>query len=153
MSPGPTAFAICLLAVIAEGLLAGNNIREHFRQIKLPRSMPPMWLWIAIGLTYYAICSTILFRLLARSGGTDRKVATGLLILILAANAFWNYLFFRARNFLACLVFSLGYGLLVVALLLLLAAVDRTSAFVLLPYVAYLVYAGRLQYALWRLNS
>jgi tryptophan-rich sensory protein len=153
MSPWLTAFVVCLLAIIAEGLFAGNNVREHLRQIKQPRASPPMWLWIAIGLAYYVICYTILFRLFARSADGMRTVAVGLVIVILAANAFWNYLFFRAKNFLACLVLSLGYGVLVVALLVLLVRIDRTSAFVLLPYVAYLTYAGRLQYSIWRLNS
>lgn len=153
MSPWLTAFVVCLLAVIAEGLLAGSNVREHFRRIKLPPKSPPMWLWIVIGLAYYGICFTILVRLFARAGGADRRIAISLLFLLLGANAFWNYLFFRAKNFFACLVFSLGYGVLAVALLLLLAEVDRPSAFVLLPYVVYLVYAGRLQHSIWRLNS
>lgn len=149
MSPWLVAFLICLVAVIAEGLLAGRNVRQHFREIQLPRASPPMWLWIAIGLAYYVICYSILVRSL--SGG--HNVAVGLLVLILAANAFWNYLFFRARNYFACLVFSIGYGVLAVALLLLLANLDRSSALVLLPYVAYLAYAGRLQYSIWRLNT
>ena len=153
MSPWLSALVVCLLAVIAEGLLAGGKVREHLRQIKQPRASPPMWLWIAIGLAYYVICYTILFRLFARGGDGMRNVAVGFVIVILAANAFWNYLFFRAKNFLACLVLSLGYGILVVALLVMLARIDRTSAFVLLPYVAYLAYAGRLQYSIWRLNS
>lgn len=153
MSPWLAALVVCLLAVIAEGLLAGGNVREHLRQIKQPRAAPPMWLWIAIGLAYYIICYTILFRLFALGRDGMRNVAVGFLIVILAANAFWNYLFFRAKNFFACLVLSLGYGILVVVLLAMLAKIDRTSAFVLLPYVAYLAYAGRLQYSIWRLNS
>jgi len=110
MSPWLTALLICLLAVIAEAVLAGNHVREHLRQIKLPRASPPIWLWIGIGLAYYIICYTILFRLLAHGGDRKRDVAVVLMVLILAANAFWNYLFFRAKNFLACLVFSVGYG-------------------------------------------
>lgn len=153
MSPWLTALVVCLLAVIAEGLLAGGNVREHLRQIKQPRASPPMWLWIAIGLAYYIICYTILFRLFSLGRDGMRNVAVGFVLMILAANAFWNYLFFRAKNFFACLVLSLGYGVLVVALLMMLARIDRTSAFVLLPYVAYLTYAGRLQYSIWRLNS
>ena len=152
MSPWLIAFLICLLGVVAEALLAGNHVREHLRQVKQPSARLPMWMWVAIGLAYYMICYTILFRLFSRGGDPARNVAVGLLILILAANAFWNYLFFRAKNFFACLVFSLGYGVLIVALLLLLAKADRPSAFVLLPYAAYLVFAGRWQYSIWRLN-
>jgi benzodiazapine receptor len=153
MSPWLATLVVCLLAIIAEGLLAGGNVREHLRQIKQPRASPPMWLWIAIGLAYYVICYTILFRLFALGRDDMRNVAVGFLIVILAANAFWNYLFFRAKNFLACIVLSLGYGVLVVALLVMLARIDRISAFVLLPYVAYLAYAGRLQYSILRLHS
>jgi tryptophan-rich sensory protein len=153
MSPWLTAFVACLFGVIAESLLAGNNVREHLRQVKQPRGSPPMWLWIAIGLAYYIVYYTILFRLFARGGDGMHNLAVGLAIVILAANAFWNYLFFRAKNFLACLLFSLGYGVVVVALLVLLVRIDRTSAFVLLPYVAYLTYAGWLQHSIWRLNS
>jgi len=153
MHPALISFVICLLAVIAEGLMAGGDIRQHFRDLKLPKGSPPMWLWIVIGLGYYAICFTILYRLLSATGGTTRHVAIGLLIVLLAANAFWNYLFFRAKNLAATFYFSLAYGVVAIALLVLLSMIDRTSALVLLPYIAYLPYAGVFQYLLWRLNS
>jgi hypothetical protein len=80
--PWLVAFLICLLAVITEGLLAGESVRQHLREIRLPCASPPMWLWLAIGLAYYVICYSILVRLLAR--GVKEQHRVGLLVLLLA---------------------------------------------------------------------
>ena len=110
-----------------------------------------MWLWVVIGVAYYAICGAILFRLFTLSTRTA-QVAVALVCALLGANAFWNYLFFRARNLRSSFRFSLAYTVLAVIVLGLLVVVDRVSAYIFLPYVGYLAYANVFQYRLWQLN-
>lgn len=146
------AAIVCLVAATAEGVLAGSGVRQRFQELRLPRAAPPMWLWVLIGAAYYVIAFTILVRLqtVERTGTT--RAALLLLIVVLSANAIWNYVFFRAKNLAATLTLSVCYSVCVLALQVLLAVSDRVSASVILPYTLYLGYANWLQYELWRMN-
>jgi tryptophan-rich sensory protein len=146
------ATIICVAAAAAEGVLAGSGVRQRFRELRLPAAAPPLWLWALIGAAYYVIAFTILVRLqIVERTGTTRATFV-LLLVVLSANAIWNYVFFRAKNLAATLILSVCYSVCALALQVLLAVSDRVSASVLLPYTLYLGYANWLQYQLWRLN-
>lgn len=70
----------------------------------------------------------------------------------MAANAVWGFVFFRLKDLRMSFLAFLPYGLLGVALALVLVVVDPTSAVVFIPYVAYLGYAVWWSYRLWILN-
>jgi translocator protein len=146
------ATIICAAAAAAEGVLAGSGVRQRFQQLRLPAAAPPMWLWVLIGVAYYLIAFTILVRLQIVQRTDTTRAAFVLLLVVLSANAIWNYVFFRAKNLAATLMLSVCYSVCVLALQILLAISDLVSAFVLLPYTLYLGYANWLQYEMWRLN-
>ncbi|HEX3068170.1 MAG TPA: tryptophan-rich sensory protein [Thermoanaerobaculia bacterium] len=146
------AAIICVAAAAAEGVLAGSGVRQRFQELRLPAAAPPMWLWVLIGAGYYAIAFTILIRLQIVERTAPTRAAFVLLLVVLLANAIWNYVFFRAKKLAATLILSVCYSVCVLALQILLVTSDRVSASVLLPYTLYLGYANWLQNELWRLN-
>jgi tryptophan-rich sensory protein len=146
------ATIICVIAAAAEGVLAGSGVRQRFQELRLPAAAPPIWLWVLIGAAYYVIVFTLLVRLQIVERTNAPRASFVILIVILSANAIWNYVFFRAKNLAGTLALSVGYSVCVLVLQVLLAVSDRVSAAVLLPYTLYLGYANWLQYELWRLN-
>jgi benzodiazapine receptor len=146
------ATIISVAAAAAEGVLAGSGVRQRFQELRLPAAAPPMGLWVLIGAAYYVIAFTLVVRLQIAGPTSAAPASFVLLIVILSANAIWNYVFFRAKNLAGTLALSVGYSVCVLALQILLAASDRVSAVVLLPYTLYLGYANWLQHELWRLN-
>jgi tryptophan-rich sensory protein len=148
----PVATIICVAAAAAEGVLAGSGVRRRFQELRLPAAAPPMWLWVLIGVAYYVISFTLLVRLQIVERTSATRASFIFLLVVLSANAVWNYVFFRARNLGATLTLSVCYSACVLALQVLLASSDRVSASVLLPYTLYLGYANWLQYEFWRLN-
>jgi tryptophan-rich sensory protein len=136
-----------------EALFAGGGIKQRLSELRVPRYVPPLWGWVAIGAFYYLICFVLLYRLFSLSESTPgRQWALGLLFAMLLINALWNYFFFRARNLFHAFVLGLPYVLIALALFALLLRVDRTAAFYLLPYLIYLLYAGVFGYRVWKLN-
>jgi tryptophan-rich sensory protein len=105
-----------------------------------------------IGLGYYAVFFTILLRLLTSRDGAVRAVSLGLSVVLFAANAAWNYLFFRKKNVRAAQLFSVAYSAVAVVLLVLLMRTDSFSATLLSLYVVYLIFANHWQYKLWLAN-
>lgn len=108
-------------------------------------------MWSLIGLGYYAVCFLSLYRLLSIRP-PRWELAAGLVVVVLAANAIWNYLFFRLRDLRLGFWFLLPYALVVAVLLLVLACNDLCSALAFAAYGAYLPYAAWFSYRTWKLN-
>jgi len=129
-------------------MLAGSGVRQRLASLRMPPYSPPFPVWLAIGVVYYAICFTVLRRLLIDSF----MVSLTLLVLVLLANAFWNVLFFRWRDLRASFIAFIPYALLVAALVVSLSGNYPFGAVLFMCYSAYLVYALWWGYRLWLLN-
>lgn len=146
------AGAICLAAVAAEGFLSGDA-SAFLKSIKQPRWALPLPAWIAIGLLYYAACFFALTRVLAY--GLEQPVAASAfstLIVVMAANAAFNWVFFKRRDFRASFYYFFPYAVLVFALIALLGQIDALAAGAFVAYACYLPYALFWSYRVWKLN-
>lgn len=153
MHPILLAIALCIPAAALEGAFAGRGVKRRFAELRLPALSPPLGAWIAIGIVYYLICGAVLYRLFALRSDALRDFALALMCLVLLANAFWNYLFFRLRSLRLSALFGTMYSLVAVGLLPVLFMVDRTAGWWFAPYAAYLIYANVWGYALVRANE
>jgi len=148
------AFLICAFAATLEGWAAGGGVKARLAQLRLPRFSPPFAVWIGIGLGYYVMCFFILWRLLATPlASSAGRLALALLGALMLANAAWGVFFFRRRNLRVSFLAFPPYMLLALALDAVLLSVDRLAALILLPYLAYLIYATWWGYRVWRLNE
>ena len=152
MRPLVLTLTICAGAAALEGVLAGRGVKQRFLQLRMPRLSPPLKIWIIIGVAYYVICFVVLYRLLVLSPARLRSAALGLILIVLFANAFWNYLFFRLRSLRLSFIVGVLYSLIALRLLTLLHKLDRIAAWGFLLYTVYLLYANWWGYALWRTN-
>jgi len=156
VSPGWAAvgaLGVCTVAAAAEGVCAGRGVREHMARLRPPRFSLPLWSWYAIGILYYAICFYVLYRTLSHAGDSAMRVAAlALAVAMMAVNALWNLVFFRAQNVLLSLLAFVPYDLLAVSLTVCLWQFDAVAGWSLVPYLLYLVYANLWCYALWQRN-
>jgi tryptophan-rich sensory protein len=148
------AAAICVVTAAAEGLFAGSGIRNRLASLRRPPFSPPFVVWVLIGLGYYVVAFTILYRLF-RTGlpGAAHVVALWCVGLLLFVNALWNYFFFRKRDLRASLILNIPYGLIAIGLSAALIRVGDGIIWVFVPYLVYLVYGLYYGYATWRLND
>jgi len=145
---------ICLIAAGAEGVLAGGDVRRALAEIRQPSWALPLRGWIAVGLAYYAVCFFVLWRLLEAGLERTEVIASfALLVAIMAANAAFNWLFFRKRDFRASFWFFVPYAVLVAGLIALLSRIDLPSMAAVAVYAAYLPYALAWSLFVWRLNA
>src|SRR5262245_31317765 len=126
------ALLVCAVAAILEGIAAGRGVRQRFGELSMPQFSPPLRAWVVIGVAYYVVCFTVLYRLLLLSGAGLRTVGLILILLILLANAVWNYLFFRRRSLRLSFGVSVPYSAVAVVLLAILFKLDRIAALALL---------------------
>lgn len=152
MRPVLIASGICALAALLEGVAAGRGVKERLALLRAPRWALSFGGWVVVGALYYVLCFAVLLRLLGQPSTALRNSALATLVALMAANAGFNFVFFRRRNLRASFLFFLPYSAIAVALFVQLLLVDRFAAAVFGPYLLYFVYATAWGYEMWRLN-
>lgn len=148
------AGVLCVIFAAAEGLLAGSNPGQFLKSLRQPSRALPLWAWYSVGVVYYAACfltAQSLWRI-GQSAAFPTVLFT-ILVVIMAANAIWNLIFFRQRNFALSFWIGIAYAPLVAILLWQMFALDTRAAVALTVYALYLPYGGLWTYRVWRLNE
>ena len=153
VNPVAIPLAICAGGAVAEGLAAGTGVRKRFAELCLPRYSPPLEVWVAVGILYYAVCFIVAYRLLRGPWDPVRSLPIALLLALITANALWNYLFFRRKALGASTAAFVPYTILALVLFVSLIGVDRVASWAFFLYVAYLPYAAWWLFALRRANT
>lgn len=144
---------VCVLAAALEGACAGNQVKSYFAKLRSPAYAPPFFVWIIIGVGYYATFFFVLYRVLNLNTDSILRIATiSLTIFMMVANALWNYVFFRAQKLFVVFVTGSTAPLFDAALFICLLRLDTMAAWSLVPYLLYRAYAVYWGYALWKLN-
>lgn len=147
------SLGICAVGAILEGVAAGKNVKPVFAKLRFPPYSPPLSVWYVVGIFYYLTYFSLLYQIFRHDGDDGlRYLSLTLVLIILAANAFWNYLFFRVQNLFYGLVLGVLYALIAIALFVCLIQFDRVASYFLLPYLLYLIYASWWSYGLLKLN-
>ena len=152
MHPALTALGICAVAAILEGVAAGPGVKKRLASLRVPCWALPFHAWMIVGAIYYVLCFAVLFRLLTLPPDRLKIAALATTVLLMAANAAFNLLFFRWANFGASFLFFLPYSGIAIGLFILLLTVDPLASAIFGPYLLYFVYATVWGYHVWRLN-
>lgn len=145
---------VCVLAAALEGACAGKNVKAFYAELRFPRYSAPLWVWGIIGGLYYLIFWFTLYRLLRLDDGSVlRGAALTLILFMMVVNALTNYVIFRARNLLLSFIIGNLFPIIDVTLFILLMRLERLTAWSLIPYLLYRIYAVWWGYSLWKLND
>lgn len=125
---------------------------EWYAGLRKPSWNPPNWIFGPVWTALYILMAVAAWLVWRRAGWSGARTALVLFLAQLFLNALWSPLFFGLKNPLLALV---DLVLLWLALLLTLVAfwkIRKLAGALLLPYVAWVTFAGALNFALWRLN-
>ncbi|MBM7553012.1 tryptophan-rich sensory protein [Thalassobacillus pellis] len=134
-------------------MFVGDALTVWYAGLNKPWYLVPLWFFIMVGILYYLMSGVILYRQLRSFKESKfRKIALGLILVMLAGNEMWNYLFFGLESiflgFISLIPFSIVVGLLAFVL----RKVDRLSYRILLPYLFWLGYDLLWAYGLYMRN-
>lgn len=147
---GLVAFlALCFGVSILGGMVAAPALREWYAALAKPAWTPPGWVFGPIW--------TILYPLIAVSGWTvwregRSRLAVLLFLLQLALNAAWPWFFFGFRRLDWAFFDVVALTVTLVATIAVFYRVRRRAAALLVPYLAWVVFAAALNFAVWHLN-
>lgn len=146
-------FTVPLIVLL--GLLGGQMGSPNtlwFQSLVKPSIYPPpatfgiAWsiLYVMIGLSLAMVCSSW--------GARGRGIAIGLFALHFAFNLSWTAVFFGNQNIMGGLIVLGLVNLTLLAVLVTFWRVRRAAALLLLPYLAWAIFATALNYEFHRLN-
>jgi benzodiazapine receptor len=147
-----TLFAL-LAATLAVGFLASQvtvpSIPGWYAGLHKPSFNPPNWLFAPVWTTLYVLMAVAAWRTWRKAGVPP----LGLYALQLALNGAWSFIFFGAH--------AIGLALVEIVLLLVLVLAtmwrfwrtDRIAGLLFVPYTGWVLFAGVLNTAIWRLNG
>lgn len=147
-----TVPAVLLLGTLSGRLAGAGAGNAWFDALAKPAFMPPGWAFGAAWTILYILLGLALAMLLHARGARRRSFAIALFLAQLAANYAWPPLFFAFHEVGGSLALL---GLMIVLTLLLAALLWRIrplAAWLMLPYLAWLVFAAALTGEIARLN-
>lgn len=144
--------AIPLAVGALSGILSGGGMRKFAELNKLPLS-PPGWLfpvvwtvlYLLMGISSYLICTS----------GAEKKEITEAITLYFyqfVVNFLWPVFFFNFGWYLFSLFWLLLLWVMIILLIKSFGQISKLAAYLLVPYLLWVSFAGYLNLGIWRLN-
>ena len=154
----PIRLAIAVLPVAAASILGGlvtsPAIPVWYAGLTKPSFNPPSWVFGPVWTVLYAMMAYAVFRILSLPSNTSgRSLALNAFFVQLALNASWSFAFFGMRSTMYGLMVIVPMMAAIVMTIITFMRVDKISAFLLVPYAAWVSFATLLNIELFRLNG
>ena len=144
---------VCELAGVLGALTTSTGSSPWYQALAKPSFQPPGWVFGPVWTLLYALMGASVWRILRRGLATPGVRGAVLLFAVqLALNALWSPVFFGAHAIAAALVVLVALDGALVATLLAFRRLDRTAAALLLPYLAWVLFATFLNLTILRMN-
>jgi len=144
-----------LVFTLTVGFLAGQvtapNIPSWYNALAKPSFNPPSWVFAPAWTALYVLMAVAAWRVWRLKG--FRTPALGLWLVQLGLNFAWSFIFFGAHApapaFAELILLWLAIGATLVAF----RRIDRLADWLLVPYLAWVSFAGVLNFWVWQLNG
>ena len=147
---------ICVAIPLAAGFLSSLITRggmEIFVSIKKPPLSPPAWVFPVVWTILYTLMGVSSYLVLT-SGGNREDVQNALSVYAyqLLVNILWPVFFFNFQWFFFSFIWLVLLVFLVVAMIRGFYGLSKSAAYVNIPYLVWLLFAGYLNFTIWWIN-
>lgn len=148
------AVVVSELAGIVGSVFTAPSIGTWYATLTKPAINPPAWVFGPVWTTLFALMGIAAF--LVWKKGLERrdvKIALGIFAAQLVLNTLWSIIFFGLHSPGGALIEIVFLWLAILATIIAFAKISRPAAWLLAPYIAWVSFAGYLNFLLWTLNS
>lgn len=153
---GTTAFvAVMVIELLggASGWLSNSGYgNSWFAALAKPGFMPPGWAFGVVWPILYALIGIALALVLAEPPSDRRKLALTLFFIQLALNLAWSPIFFGGHDIRLAQIVIFAMAALAAAAAGQFLRLRRSAGLLMIPYLAWLVFAATLNSTIERLN-
>ena len=149
-------YAFWILFTEAVGFLSGwltrNATKLYGNTFIQPPLSPPAIVFPIVWTILYALMGIGAARVYLADPSPARSRGLLLFLLQLFFNFFWSILFFNLQNFGLAFFWLLALWVLIIGMILAFRQVDKTAAYLQLPYLLWVTFAAYLNLGVWLLN-
>lgn len=147
---------ICIAIPIIVGVIAGlltRNSMEMFEMVAKPPLAPPGWLFPVVWTVLYALMGISCYLILT-SGSSQEEIADAIRLYAyqLLVNFLWPTFFFNFQWYFFALLWLVLLWILVFFMIRKFADINKLAAYLNIPYLIWLTFAGYLNAGIWWLN-
>jgi len=142
---------LCVLLGFLAGQLGGPDT-EWFRSLEKPAIYPPAATFSIVWTILYVMIGLALAMICAAWGATGRGGAIAAFAVHFALNLAWTPTFFGAQEITAALVVLLLVDVTLLVVIALFWHIRRAAGLLLLPYLAWVLFATALNWQFLQLN-
>ncbi|NCB92961.1 MAG: tryptophan-rich sensory protein [Clostridia bacterium] len=141
--------AISLGSGIIVGLLTGSSMQQYEEMYRPPLA-PPGWLFPIVWTILYISMGVAAYLIYESEEGTasEKTEALKKYTLQLVANLIWPFLFFGAQWYLLAFAWLVLLWYLILVTILEFAKIEKVAAYLLIPYLVWVIFAGYLNLAI-----
>lgn len=125
---------------------------EWYAQLIKPPFNPPAWVFAPVWTLLYLLMAIAAWRVWCDGSWHEHRVALTLFVVQLTLNGLWSPLFFGLRRMDLALLDLLLLWAVLLATIFRFRRTSKLAAALLLPYLAWVTFAGVLNYSLLALN-
>lgn len=153
IKPYVVSIAIALAVGGLSALLTKNNM-EMYGNIDKPPLSPPGWIFPIVWGILYVLMGIGSAQVYINRVGKEEDSRSALFIygLQLAVNFFWSIIFFNMQAFLFAFIWLIILWVLVIVMIIKFKRVNKTAAYMQIPYLLWVTFAGYLTLAVYILN-
>lgn len=153
------AIVVSELAGIVGSAFTAPSVSGWYTTLVKPALNPPAWVFGPVWTTLFALMGIAAFLVWSSYAKATEdkkkriKVALALFGIQLILNTLWSVIFFGLHSPGGALVEIVFLWLAILATIIVFVKISRTAAWLLVPYVLWVSFAGYLNYAIWALNK
>ncbi|MFW0738320.1 TspO/MBR family protein [Flavobacterium sp. T12S277] len=149
------ALVICLMVGYSASVVTRPSVETWYPTLIKPVFNPPNWIFMPVWTLLYilmAVAAGLVWDKIKEQKETV-KIALGFFLIQLTLNAIWSYLFFELKNPMLALIEIVLLWLMIYETHLKFIKINKIAGYLLIPYMAWVAFAGVLNASIWWLNK
>ena len=147
------AILLCESVGIISGLIANANNNQWLETLNKPSWNPPAYLFGPVWTTLYVMLGIALF--LVWKSNSDKSVKQQAIrwwAIQMVFNFLWSFIFFNQHQIGLAFLDIFVMWIIITVTIFAFAKINKLAAWLLVPYIAWVTFAGILNFAIWRMN-
>lgn len=148
------AVLLCEGAGIIGAFFTTPAIGSWYATLAKPSFNPPNWIFAPVWTLLFFLMGVALY-LVFQEKSKGKNIQTALLVFFqqLALNVLWSALFFGMQNPKLAFAEIIVLWFAILMVIFYLAKISKTAAWLLVPYILWVSFAGYLNYSIWQISA
>jgi benzodiazapine receptor len=148
------ALVICLMVGYSASVVTRPSVETWYPTIIKPSFNPPNWIFMPVWTLLYifmAVAAGLVWDKI-KEQNEEVKKALGFFLIQLTLNAIWSYIFFGLKNPMLAFIEIALLWLFIYETYFKFDKINKIAGYLLIPYMAWVAFAGILNASIWWLN-